>query len=92
MYIVHMGHKILSSPFEGILIRKANVTFAISFMLYLLFGISLLGELIDDDGSDDVTEENFEKSPIYQIGDKSAVVILLVLSANTLADDFLGVE
>ena len=61
-------------------------------MFYFLLGVSLLCELIDDDGCNDVREQHFEESPIDQVGDKAAIVVIFPVSIDILPDDFLSVE
>lgn len=54
MHMIDMRHKILTPSLKRISIRKADITFAISLVLYLLFGITLLSEFINDNSCKDV--------------------------------------
>lgn len=90
--IVDMRHEVLAPSLEGALVREADVALAISFVLNFLLGVPLLGELIDDDGGDDVAEQDLEEPPVDQIRNEAAVVVLFVLPAHAFPDDLLGVE
>jgi hypothetical protein len=92
MNIIHVRHKIFASSLQRVFICKAYITFAVSFMLYFLLGISLLCEFVNDDSCDDVAQKDFEKSPVNYIWNKSTIIILLILSTYAFSNNFLSIK
>lgn len=64
VHIVDVGHEVLASPLEGVLVGKADVALAVPLVLDLLLGVPLLGELVNNDGGDDVAQQDLEKAPV----------------------------
>lgn len=92
MHMVDMRHKILASSFKGISISKADIAFTIALILDLLFGVTLLSEFIDDNSCKDVGQQNLKESPINQIRNKPAIIVLLLLPIHAFSDDVLCKE
>lgn len=89
MGLIDMFSKIIAFPLERRLICTANVASIVSFILDFFLHVSLLGELINDDGCYYVGQENLEKTPVDQVRNELVLVSILVY---TFADDFLCIK
>lgn len=59
-----MRHKVLTSALKCALICETDITFTVSLMFNFFLSISLLRELVDNDGSDNIAKQNFKEAPV----------------------------
>lgn len=64
MSFIDMLRELNSFSLKRWFISTANITSVMSLILYFFFRVSLLGKFINNDGSNDISEENFKESPI----------------------------
>ena len=64
MSFVDMLRELNSFSLKGRFVSTANIASIVSLILYFFFGISLFGKFINNNGSNDISEKNFEESPI----------------------------
>lgn len=89
MGFIDMLRELNSLSLECRFVSTANIASIMPLILYFFLGISLLCKLIDNNGSYNISKENFKKSPINQIWHELFFITILI---DTLPDNPLGIQ